>query len=191
MSGVGGAGSVHPAGQPMTDYTPSVVAPFNTENFDDGSFEQGPGFGWDRCYTRTPGAVIAVAQGGSEGSRFMELVTAPCEATCASDPRSRSQLYLWFGESGHPTEPSGIYVDFSNLDATPPSGKLQLFAVNSVCDAERQLLELPLEALMLRSSWSTRCFDASFASDESLGLAVVGPRYHLGIDGVRLGPPCH
>jgi hypothetical protein len=77
-----------------------------------------------------------------------------------------------------------------NLDPSPPSGRLELYAVNLVCEEERILANIPLDALQLSGDWSTRCFDLALGPQENLGLAVVGAQYHLGIDAVRLGPPC-
>jgi hypothetical protein len=177
-------------GHVTEDYVPVAPAPFNDMHLSDGSFEEAPGFGWDRCFTKTPGSVMQGEVDASNGDYFVELTTSTCRGTCSEANASDSQLYVWFGEGKHPTAPAGLYLDLINLAEATPDGRFSLYAVDASCETLRPLFDLPLSALSLTRNWSTRCFDIALDPDEGLGLAVHGPQYHLGLDALRLGPAC-
>lgn len=190
----GGGGQV-PAGggsgQVPQDYVPDSIAPFDDLHLDDGSFENGQGFGWDTCFTKTPGSLKMGELGASNGNYFLEFASSPCDGICSPENSADSQLYAWFGEGKQPTEPFGLYLDLINLDGASPDGRFVLYAVDLSCNTLRPLFDVPLSDFSLTRTWSTRCVEPALEPGERLGLAVTGPRYHIGLDALRSGPTCH
>jgi hypothetical protein len=191
LAGGGGVTPVGGGGQVPETYIPDSNAPFNGMHLDDGSFEDVPGFGWDSCSTKAPGSLMLSEVGASNGAYFLEFTSSPCTGTCSPDRPSDSQVYVWFGEGKHPTEPAGLYLDLINLESARPTGRFVLYTVDNGCKTLRPLFDVPLSDLSLSHTWSTRCFDLDLEPGEGLGFAVVGPQYQIGLDALRLGPTCH
>ncbi len=178
-------------GQERDDHVPEEEFPYDSEYLEEGSFEAVPGFGWDTCYTKTPGKVRSRASSGSTGDRFLEIQSSSCDAPCSTSHTSESQFYVWFVEGKEPPRAAGLYLDLINLSApTASNGSFTAYAVDPGCQTLRPLIEVPLGDLSLTGDWSTRCFEVALEPDEWLGFAVAGSAFDLGLDGLRLGPSC-
>jgi hypothetical protein len=174
------------------DFVP--VAPFAYDGkYLDGSFEEPQGFGWDTCFTRTAGLFAKRTTGGaSNGDWYAILESGGCSGTCAPNNPSASQLYLWFNEPPSATGAMGLYFDVVNFDAANRTGTLLLYGTNSGCTEESPIGEAPLDGLQLSSSWSTRCLTITTpGAHAAIGVATSGAPHKIGIDALRLGPPCH
>lgn len=188
----GSGGQVHDAGGTLAspDYVPNVAAPFNSDHFAGGSFEESPGFGWDLCYTRTPGKVEQTEAAAGHGSHFIEISAAPCVSPCDSSATSDAQLYLWLTEGTRAPASSGLYVELANLGSDPAMGSFELYAADRYCESQVPLLSVPLEVLAPSAAWTTRCFEVGLTDEDRLGIAVRGDAFHVGLDAIRFGPPC-
>ncbi|MEO6600021.1 MAG: hypothetical protein ABIQ16_09135 [Polyangiaceae bacterium] len=175
-------------GPAQPDYVPAHDVPFDQAYFEDGSFEMNQGFGFDTCFTRTPGSVTQ-ASNGSEGESFVRFNSGPCTGTCNPGNPSDSQIYLWF--NAQPSSAMGLYFDVLNFSAEPPIGALTLAAVDHLCVSVGQSAQAALSELALAPTWQTRCIDLpALNADEWLGITVSGASFQIGLDALRLGPPC-
>lgn len=169
--------------------------------FLDGSFEMGNGWGWDTCGTRTPGSFRIIRDGSaSEGDWFARFTTAPCQempgySYCSPSYTSDAQVFMWFGD--HRTQqprtfdhPTSLYFDMIDLAATPPTGMLHFYRVNNGCEGTLPLADVRLDALSLGPTWTTHCVPLPLATIDAIGIAVTGGLYDVGMDALRLGPPC-
>lgn len=188
-TGAGGAAGTAGSG----DYVPDVPVAYDGRYLD-GSFEEIPGFGWDTCYTRTPATLSLPETGASHGSRFVRFDTAGAAGPWSPTNPSASLLYLWFTTAPSATAEMGIYFDAKTFDAAGavPSGLLQLYGTDKLCEQESALAELELGRLQLSSDWATRCVTVTGpGAHAAIGLALSGGSHQIGIDALRLGPPCH
>ena len=178
----------------MENYVPDVPIAYDARYLD-GSFEGNQGFGWDTCYTRTPGKIARMPTGGSEGSFHVTFESAAaCEIGCSPANPSASQVYTWFSAAPSATARMGLYFDVRNLGGTgaEPTGVLRFHGTDLVCEQDSVLAEIDLARLRMSSSWSTRCVTVTGpGSDTAIGTSVSGGAHAVGIDALRLGPPCH
>jgi hypothetical protein len=178
----------------MEDYVPDVAIAYNARYLD-GSFEDNQGFGWDTCYTRTPGKISRPLTGGSEGSSHVTFESSiACEGTCSPTNSSSSHLYTWFSAAPSATARMGLYFDVKNLSGTgaEPTGVLRFYGTDLSCAQDSVLAEIELARLRMSSGWSTRCVTVTGpGADSAIGTAVSGGAHTVGIDALRLGPPCH
>ena len=184
-------------------YVPDVAFPYDGKYLAGGSFEDNQGFGWDTCYTRTPGQFPASITGGAaNGNRYIQFESGSCSGVCGPDHPSASQLYMWFDDFRPITDPVGLYFSVVNVAAAATGGgglvadlkgTLEVYGVNGICEEEVGLATVALGDLSLDGTWQTRCVDMSgVASNHGVGLAVSGPGpFKVGLDAVGLGPPCH
>jgi hypothetical protein len=176
------------------DYVPDVPIAYNARYLD-GSFEGNQGFGWDTCYTRTPGKVTHPQSGGSEGSSHATFASAAaCEGRCLPTNPSSSHVYTWFSGAPSATARMGLYFDVKNLGGTgvDPTGVLRFYGTDLVCEQDSVLAEIELGRLRMSSGWSTRCVTVTGpGADTAIGISVSGGAHTVGIDALRLGPPCH
>jgi hypothetical protein len=174
------------------DYSPDVAFAYDGQYLD-GSFEGLPGFGWDRCFTRTPGVVTQANGGASEGNDFVLLASsAACSGACGASQPSASQLYLWFKARPSATAAASLYFDVRNAGEMLPSGSVQIYGTDSGCEGETLLAEAPLDRLEMSSSWATRCITlAGPGAYAAIGVALTGGPHSIGLDALRFGPPCH
>jgi hypothetical protein len=182
-------------GQPgtMDDYVPDAPIAYDARYLD-GSFEGNQGFGWDTCYTRTPGKIGRTQTGGSEGSAYVTFESAACEGVCSPTNPSASHVYTWFSGAPSATAKMGLYFDVKNLGSagTAPTGVLRFYGTDIVCEQDSVLVEIELARLQMSSSWSTRCVTLiGPGADTAIGISVSGGAHAVGIDALRLGPPCH
>ena len=176
---------------PQTDYVPR--RPFTYDGrYLEGSFETLQGFGWDTCYTRTAGLFPQRGtENAPEGDQFLILESGGCSGSCAPTNPSSSQLYLWFDQLPTDTEAMGLYFDIEALAVGPPIGTLLLYGTDSNCQGDTEMASAPLGRLEISSSWSTRCVTVTGpGAYDAIGVAVTGGPYKLGLDALRLGPPC-
>jgi hypothetical protein len=173
------------------DYVPS--APFAYDGqYLDGSFERLLGFGWDRCFTKTPEVLTSMTTGGSHGSVYVSFESGGCSEACAPDNPSNSQVYAWFSRSTNTSQAMGLYFDVINLADSEPTGVLSFYGTDGVCEKETLFAEIPLDRLELGSGWSTRCVNVvGTGAHAAIGIAVSGGTHHIGIDALRLGRVCH
>jgi hypothetical protein len=188
-AGASGEDGASGAPEPSTpNYVPDQAVPFDHAYLADGSFENDNGFGWDACYSHTPGSLSWKHNSSSEGMIAIEFTPGSCN-NCADAP-SDSQLYLWF--STQPETAMSLYFDAANLNNAAPLGELRLQTTSGVCQTLRPLVSIPLADLALGPTWQARCIDLpAFNSDPALGVAVTGTTFDIGLDAFRLGPPCH
>jgi hypothetical protein len=184
------------AGPPgtMEDYVPDAPIAYDARYLD-GSFEGNQGFGWDTCHTRTPGTITRAQSGGSDGSSYVTFESAAaCEGGCSPTNLSASHLYAWFSSAPSATAKMGLYFDVENLggagaDAT---GVLRFYGADLACLQDSVLAEIDLTRLQMSSGWSTRCVTVTGpGADTAIGISVSGGAHKVGIDALRLGPPCH
>jgi hypothetical protein len=190
VSSIVGCGSSGGAGH--EDFVP--VTPFAYDGkYLEGSFEEVQGFGWDTCFTRTAGLFAKRTTGDApNGDWYAILESGGCAGTCASSNLSTSQLYLWFTQPPTAMGAMGLYFDVLNLDAPNPTGTLLIYGTNSGCMEESPLGEAPLDGLQPSSTWSTRCLTISApGAHDAIGVAMSGAPHKIGLDALRLGPPCH
>ena len=50
--------------------------------------------------------------------------------------------------------------------------------------------DVPLAALAIERTWSTRCIPLRPGNQKAIGLAVTAGEYDIGIDAIRFGPAC-
>lgn len=175
----------------VEDYVPDAPIAYDARYLD-GSFEGNQGFGWDTCYTHTAGKVTHPATGGSEGSSFVTFETAGCEDVCSPTNPSASHLYAWFSGAPSATAKMGLYFDIKNLGDAGASGVLRFYGTDIVCEQDSVLAEIPLARLQMSSGWSTRCVTViGPGADTAIGISVSDGAHNVGIDALRLGPPCH
>jgi hypothetical protein len=181
------------AGPPSTmeDYIPDAPMAYDA-HYLDGSFEGTQGNGWDTCHTRTPGKVGRVQSGGSEGNAYLTIESGTCDGVCSSTNPSASHLYAWFSTAPSATAKMGLYFDIKNVGAAAPTGVLRFYGTDLVCQQDSVLAEIELAKLQLSSSWSTRCVTVTGpGADTAVGLSASGGTHKIGVDALRLGPPCH
>ena len=172
------------------DYVPSVPFAYDGQYLD-GSFEQAPGFGWDRCFTKTPEVVTSMTGGGSQGAAFQLFASGGCSGVCSPDNPSSSQLYAWFSKPTNASDAMGLYFDVINLGSSVPTGVLSFHGTDGVCEKETVFADIPLDRMQLGSAWSTRCVNVVGAgAHAAVGVAVTGGVHSIGLDGLRLGPVC-
>ncbi len=194
-SGCGASSSAGP-GKTGETYVPEAPVAYDGKYLD-GSFEDGNGFGWDTCYTRTFGEVTKPASGGSEGDGYVSLGTAascrdPSLATCGqADAPSTSQLYLWF-KTPVPASEMGLYFDAKIAAGADVAGSLRLYGTNLECTEEALLADVPLGDLHLTSTWSVRCVNVTHLDAHgAIGLAVIDGTQAIYVDAIRIGHACH
>ena len=188
---LGGCPSAPPVVPP--DYVPSEPFAYDGRYLD-GSFEQAQGFGWDTCRTRSAGTLEEVTSGSaSQGAGYLTFESAGgCSLTCASANPSSSQVYVWFSKSTNTSAAMGLYFDVRSGMATPPMGTLSFYGTDTLCEQESLLAAIPLDELEPWSDWSTRCVDVlATGAHAAIGVAVTGRSFRIGLDALRLGPPCH
>ncbi len=178
----------------MEDYVPDAPIAYDARYLD-GSFEGNQGFGWDTCHTRTPGKISRALTGGSEGTSHVtfEAATA-CEGVCSPTNPSASHVYTWFSGAPSATARMGLYFDVKNLGASGavPTGMLRFYGTDLICQQDSVLAEIDLVRLQMTSGWSTRCVTVTGAgADTAIGMSVSDGAHAVGIDALRLGPPCH
>jgi hypothetical protein len=189
--GSGAAGGDSRAGSPYVPRDPNVPAAGDSR-LGGGSFEGNLGDGWDFCFTKHPGAALVDAMGSSDGTAWLTLDS---RKSCADSLACKAdgddvQVGFWLGMPLPQDEPVHLYFDAINLGSAPPSGTLQLDAVQS-CMTTTPLATIPLPELQLTSDWTTRCvtFTPATAVDV-FGLFVTGETFQLGLDTFRFGPEC-
>jgi hypothetical protein len=182
------------AGPPgtMEDYVPDAPIAYDARYLD-GSFEGNQGFGWDTCHTRTPGTISRAQTGGSEGSSYVTFESAAaCEGVCAPTNPSASHVYTWFSSAPSATARMGLYFDVENLGSAAPTGLLRFYGADLACQQDSVLAEIELTRLQMSSGWTTRCVTVTGpGADTAIGISVSGGAHKVGIDALRLGPPCH
>ena len=177
----------------MEDYVPDAPIAYDARYLD-GSFEGNQGFGWDTCHTRTPGRITHTQPGGSEGSSYVTFESAACEGVCLPTNPSASHLYAWFSGAPSATAKMGLYFDVKNMGGTgaAPTGVLRFYGTDLVCQQDSVLAEIQLARLQMSSGWSTRCVTViGPGADTAIGISVSDGAHTVGIDALRLGPPCH
>jgi hypothetical protein len=193
----GGAGAAAGAGgaanPPGGAYVPDV--PFAYDGtYLDGSFEEGLGFGWDLCSTRTAEVASRVSSGGTEGQAYLRFSPPECAGGCNPTGPSDSELYVWFKVAPSAAAPMGLYFDVRDEEpdaGAGPAGSLRFYGTNSVCEEESLLTEIPIGDLGLAAGWSTRCVTLDdLGAHTAIGVAAPGAQ-SLGLDALRLGPACH
>jgi len=181
-----------PSPEKPPDYVPGM--PFGYDGqYLEGSFEGPQGEGWDTCYTKTAGVTRQKDTGGSNGSSFLVFESSDCSIGCSAGNPSSSQAYLWFSKPTNTSDLVGLYFDAVNMDSAAPTGVLAIYGTDIVCEEETPLVrEIHLDELELGTDWNTRCVDlAATGAHAAIGLAVTGGAHRIGIDALRLGPPCH
>ena len=178
----------------MENYVPDAPIAYDARYLD-GSFEGNQGFGWDTCYTRTPGKIAHPMTGGSDGTAYVTFESAAaCESGCSPTNPSSSHVYAWFSAAPSATAKMGLYFDVKNLAAAgaAPTGVLRFYGTDTVCEQDSVLAEIDLARLQMLSGWSTRCVTITGpGSDTAIGVSVSDGAHAVGIDALRLGPPCH
>jgi len=173
------------------DYVPDARVGYDARSLD-GSFEGNQGTGWDTCHTRTPSKIGRAESGGSEGSAFVTFESGTCDVTCAPTNPSSSHLYAWFSTPPSATARMGLYFDVMSSGSGDPTGVLRFYGTDLLCEQDSVLAEIELARLRPSSGWSTRCVTITGpGADTAIGLSVSGGTYRIGIDALRLGPPCH
>jgi hypothetical protein len=180
-----------PSGAASDDYLPDVPIAYDGLYLA-GSFEDAQGFGWDTCYTRTPGKVGHPQTPSAQGNWHVAFESGACDGTCAPTNPSASHLYAWFTTTPSATAKMGIYFDAVNAGGDAPTGALRFYGTDTVCEQESLLAEIELSRLQLSSSWSTRCVTVTGpGAAQAIGVAATGGTHKIGIDALRLGAPCH
>ena len=177
----------------VEDYVPDAPIAYDARYLD-GSFEDNQGFGWDTCHTHTAGNVTHPATGGSEGSSYVTFESGACEPGCSPANPSASHVYAWFSGAPSATARMGLYFDVKNLGGTgvAPTGVLRFYGTDLVCEQDSVLAEIDLARLQMSSGWVTRCVTViGPGADTAIGISVSDGAHTIGIDAVRLGPPCH
>jgi len=171
--------------------TPTAVPPYDGR-YVDGSFEDVQGFGWDTCYTRTPGLFLQVVTGDAPvGNRYVVFESGGCAGTCNASNKSSSQVYLWFSERPSAAETMGLYFEIRNAGNAQPTGLLHIFGTDGACQQESALAEVSLDRLQPSSDWATRCVNVNApGAHAAIGMAIAGGNHKIGLDGVRLSRPC-
>jgi hypothetical protein len=119
---------------------------------------------------------------------------AACEGVCSPANPSSSHVYAWFSAAPSATAKMGLYFDVKNLAAAgaAPTGVLRFYGTDRVCEQDSVLAEIDLARLQMLSGWSTRCVTITGpGSDSAIGVSVSDGAHTVGIDALRLGPPCH
>jgi hypothetical protein len=174
------------------DYVPDAPIAYDARYLD-GSFEGNQGTGWDTCHTRTPGKLSHASSGGSEGSAYLTFESGACDGTCAPTNPSASHLYTWFIAAPSATAKMGLYFDVKNEGTGgAPTGVLRFYGTDLVCQQDSVLAEIELAKLKMSSGWTTRCATITGpGADTAIGISVSGGTHKIGVDAIRLGPPCH
>jgi hypothetical protein len=175
---------------PVVSYIPEMNYPFDDAYLVDGSFESSAGFGWDACPTRTPGQLSLRMSGqASHGRTSFRFQSGACALCRANQPSA--QAYVWFNQAPPAGDPMGLYFDIINGEQAAPLGKMTFYGVDLVCEGDEPLADVPLGDLAPTSTWSTRCVNVSVVGFyPAIGVAVSGDAFNIGLDALRLGPPC-
>ena len=175
----------------MEDYVPD--APFAYDaRYLDGSFEGNLGTGWDMCLTKTAGKHTHVETGGANGNAYLLFETGACDGGCMATNPSASQAYSWFSSAPSATAKMGLYFDVINAGGADATGVLRFYGTDLICQQDSVLAEIDLARLPMSPTWSTRCVTVTGpGADTAIGLSVSGGTHKIGIDALRLGPPCH
>jgi hypothetical protein len=179
----------------MEDYVPDAPIAYDGRYLD-GSFEGNLGTGWDMCATKTPGKPTHPTTGGAQGSSYLRFEAGGCEGVCAATNPSAAQAYAWFSAAPSATAKMGLYFDVLNAGGSDATGALRFYGTDLICQQDSVLAEIDLARLLARlpmsATWSTRCVTVTGpGADTAIGLSVSGGAHQIGIDALRLGPPCH
>jgi hypothetical protein len=188
----GAAGSGGSAGTYVPDQT---NVPPEGDGRVKGSFEGNLGDGWDFCFTNKAGAKIVRDDSepkASTGISYMSFDSSlECTGVCSPDGDD-AQFGFWLDAQVPAAEPVHLYFDAINLADEAPSGILQIDSLDGLCGTTEPLATIELEELSLTLDWQTRC--ATFAPTapfQVFGAYVLGEAFHIGLDALRFGPPCH
>jgi hypothetical protein len=175
----------------MADYVPAAPIAYDG-HYLDGSFEGNLGDGWDMCYTRTPGKHTRVDTGGANGNAYLLFQSGACEGGCMATNPSAAHAYSWFSTAPSATAKMGLYFDVRNAAGADATGTLRFYGTDLICQQDSVLAEIDLARLPMSATWSTRCVTVTGpGADTAIGLSVSGGSHEIGIDALRLGPPCH
>jgi hypothetical protein len=162
---------------------------------DGGSVEGGRGDGFDTCITRNPGAsVVEDAPEGvaADGTSFLSFT--PTEGDSQPDPEgAEAQAAFINDEVPLPVgTPIYVYFEIRNLSDVAPVGELSLAPVDYSCEPQEAATTIPLIALEPGPGWETRCVTLVPEQEQNwLGIWITGQEFAIGIDALRLGPPCN
>jgi len=159
------------------------------------SFEEAPGFGWDACLSKHPGLTLVTDSSGgraSAGAHYMMFdSTLACEGVCQSDGAD-AQFSFWLDAPLPAGVPLHLYFDAINLGEAAPAGTLQLDQLDFSCATTAPLATIELDELALTSGWQTRCVTLVPQTEvDVFGVYISGEAFHVGLDALRFGPPCH
>ena len=176
----------------MEDYVPDAPIAYDARYLD-GSFEGNQGFGWDTCYTRTPGKITHPQTGGSEGSSYVTFESAACEGMCLPTNPSASHVYAWFSGAPSATAKMGLYFDVKNLGGTGAvHGRAALLRHRRGLRAGQRprgdRSRPPADVVGLEHPLRDCHRPGRRQRDRHLGELRART---VGIDALRLGPPCH
>ena len=105
---------------------------------------------------------------------------------------SASHVYNWFSVAPSATAKMGLYFEAMNAGGADATGVLRFYGTDMVCEQDSVLAEIELGRLQMLSGWSTRCVTITGpGSDTAIGISVSDGAHAVGIDALRLGPPCH
>lgn len=189
----GGCADDSNAGLPgaMEDYVPDAAIAYDA-HYLDGSFEGNLGDGWDLCYTRTPGKHTRVETGGATGNAYLLFESGACDGGCMATNPSAAQAYSWFSTAPSATAKMGLYFDVLNAGGADATGVLRFYGTDLICQQDSVMAEIDLTRLPMSSTWTTRCVTVTGpGADTAIGLSISGGTHKIGIDAIRLGPPCH
>lgn len=182
ISGTGGTPD-GPSYRPETDVDFAGDGRF----IEGGSVEGGHGSGFDTCYA-DPG--LSVEEGvAAEGDQFLAFRSIDVRPI---NPDMTDAQVAFFTEDEPLLAGTALYVYFEirNLSDVAPVGELSLAPVNR-CELYQSAIAVPLVALEPGPEWETRCIEIVPEQEQTwLGLWVTGEEFAIGIDAVRLGPPC-
>lgn len=189
----GGASSVGAGGAPVYEgpsYRPETDVDFVGDGrfIEGGSVERGQGFGFDTCYFN-PG--VSVEEGSAaEGDFFVAFRSTDMRET---DHDGAVAQAAFFSEEAPLLAgvPLYVYFEIRNLSDVPPTGELSLAPVD-FCELYEPKTTVDLFALETGPEWDTRCIEIIPQQEQTwLGISVTGEDFAIGIDAVRLGPPCN
>jgi len=172
-------------------FIPSDGAPPVDDADPGGGTTDTPGYGFDFCFTRTPGSVTSSdVPPAAEGRRFLRFTPRPCANVCGPQNPSDAQLYAWPRDAFSFDTANGLYFEVIDLGTKPSSGSLRIYGTDEACEANVLMSDVPLADLAIERSWSTRCIPLRSGNQKAIGLAVTGGDYDIGIDAIRFGPVC-
>jgi hypothetical protein len=152
-----------------------------------GSVEDGRGDGWDTCYRRE----VTVEEGdAADGELYLLLRPEQAGATLGEE-HGVGEVLFW-SDAPFAAEPLFIYFETKTFVTEESLGFLSFaLGMEDICKPLGPATTIAMPDLKVDEEWATRCVEIRPEQEgQYVMLWAEGEQFALGIDAVRLGPPC-